>query len=171
MSGESGPGKRWRKSGVEIREGRPEYAGRGMQMDNKPSSRPPSTYGISPVTSVLLVYAACISGASHQERNVRGDSCSRRNLEDSRPSSIPFVPFYAAPGIKEIPFFAPGRPLSPPPFPPPTYRECRRILLEFSSSRKVDNSHEARFVRGKPRNRPTIYYVVNFECVIFAVYK
>jgi len=59
-----------------------EMARRGMQIDNKPSSRPPSTYGISPVTPVLLVYAACISGASHQERNVRGDFCSRRNLED-----------------------------------------------------------------------------------------
>jgi len=39
-----------------------------MQMDNKPPSRPPSTDCISPATPVLLVYVACISGASHQER-------------------------------------------------------------------------------------------------------
>lgn len=45
-----------------------EYVRRGMQMDNKPPSRPPSTDGISPATPVLLVYVACISGASHQER-------------------------------------------------------------------------------------------------------
>lgn len=39
---------------------------------NRP--RPASTNGISPVTPVVLVYAACISGASRHKSNVRCDS-------------------------------------------------------------------------------------------------
>lgn len=39
---------------------------------NRP--RPASTNGISPVTLVVLVYAACIRGVSRQESNVRCDS-------------------------------------------------------------------------------------------------
>lgn len=136
----------------------------GMQMDNKPPFRPPSTDGISPVTPVLLVYAACISGASHQERNVHGDSCSRRNPVDlglvplSR-SSL-FTPLST--GLKRS---LPELPLS---LLPLSVRGRRRwILLEFSSSRKVDNSRTAP-ARGKPQIRSTIYYIINFKYVIFS---
>ncbi|KAK9306020.1 hypothetical protein QLX08_003093 [Tetragonisca angustula] len=37
-------------------------------------SRPASTNGISPVTPVVLVYAACISGVSSHRSSVRCDS-------------------------------------------------------------------------------------------------
>lgn len=89
---------------VEIRERWYEYMERGMQMDNKPPFRPPSTNGISPVTPVLLVYAACISGVSHQERNVRRFLFPEESCGSRPSSSLPLVPFYTAlDGIKEIP--------------------------------------------------------------------
>jgi len=90
--------------------------------------------------------------------NILGDSCSRRNPEDLG-LILSLIPFYVALRIKEI------SPLNR-----SHLRERRRILLEFSSSRKVDNSRTAA-VRGKPRIRSTIYYIINFEYVIHAVYE
>lgn len=86
----------------------------------------------------------------------------------SRPSSsLPLVPFYTVlDGIKEIPPRITSFPLSLSLFLFPCGRRWR-ILLEFSSSRKVDNSRTAP-VHGKPRIRFTIYYIINFKYVIFS---
>lgn len=85
----------------------------------------------------------------------------------SRPSSsLPLIPFYTAlDGIKEIPPRITS--FSPPSFSLSVRGRRRWILLEFSSSRKVDNSRTAP-ARGKPQIRSTIYYIINFKYVIFS---
>lgn len=85
-----------------------------------------------------------------------------RQSRGSRPSSRPARPFLrrslslSLDGIKEIPLT--------------NLRGCKRILLEFSSSRKIDNSRAA-LVRKSARIRVAIYYDINSERVICAVYE
>lgn len=141
-------------------------------MDNKPPFRPPSTDGISPGDT--RTFSLC---RMHKRRFASGAQRPWRFLfpeesYGSRPSSSLPLPSLFSPlstGLKRSPNHSSlssssSLSLSFSLFP---YGRRRRILLEFSSSRKVDNSRTAP-VRGKPRIRSMIYYIINFKYVIFS---
>lgn len=153
--------KQWQKSGLKFeRDDTSTWDEECKWTINRPLVRRlPTVY--HQATPVLLVYVACISGASSSRTQTSAAIPVPVGIPEDLGLVLPPVPFYAAlDGIKEDPF-----PLNR----SPRLRACRRILLEFSSSRKVNNSWTAP-VRGKPRIRLTIYYIINFKYVIRAVY-